>query len=388
MLSCGFAIPNRYTRYTTSMSGAKRKAARAAGSRKTNYVTHQHRAAALRDNAGPEQHPCLRTRHRLGQVRSVPRSRLRNPFLAPMPSAPASRLVPYLLLIIAALSFGGNWVVGRALQDAVPPFAMAFWRWLLALAILMPFAWTPLARDFPEMRRSWKLLFALGAAGVGGFAILSYWGLKFTAAINGALLNSSMPLFIITLSWAVLGLRVVARQSLGLLLSFTGVLCLISRGDPAVLLGLTMNVGDLMILAGMMCWSIYTVCLRWRPQSLHPMSFLFATILAGALLCFPLYVWEHASGERIRWDSGTAAGLLYLALFPSLIAFICWNHAVKTVGPNVAGLFLHLVPVFGTLFSMIFLGERLHWYHLGSALLVFAGIALTSWTPRPAAMRA
>lgn len=299
-----------------------------------------------------------------------------------MPAASTPRLIPYLLLILAAISFGGNWVVGRALHDAVPPFAIAFWRWTLALLFLIPFAWRPLARDLPELRRCWKVLFALGATGAGGFSILSYWGLHFTAAINGALLNSSMPLFIITLSWALLGLRIVTRQTIGLALSLSGVLCLIGRGDPAVLLSLKMNIGDLMILGGMVCWAIYTVCLRWRPQSLHPMSFLFATILAGALLCMPLYAWEYALGNRIRWDGDTAAGLTYLALFPSIVAFICWNQAVKAVGPNVAGLFLHLVPVFGTLFSMIFLGESLHWYHLGSALFVFAGIALTSWTPR------
>lgn len=309
-----------------------------------------------------------------------------------MPTAPASRFspgfVPYVLLIVVALSFGGNWVVGRALHDTVPPFAMAFWRWVLALLMVVPFAWKALARDRAELRRSWLLLFALGATGAGGFSILSYWGLNFTAAINGALLNSSMPLFIISLSWAILGQRISTFHALGLTLSLGGVLCLIGRGDPAVLLGLKMNVGDLLILGGMVCWSIYTVCLRWRPQSLHPMSFLAATLLAGALLSLPLYAWEHLGGMRVRWDGGTAAGLLYLALFPSVIAFICWNQAVRAVGPNVAGLFLHLVPVFGTLFSMMFLGERLQWYHLGSALLVFTGIALTSWAPRPAAVRA
>ena len=299
-------------------------------------------------------------------------------------SRPSPRLVPYLLLIVVALSFGGNWVVGRALNNTVPPFAIAFWRWLLAIVILLPFCWKPLVRDAAELRRSWKILFGLGAAGAGGFSILSYWGLNFTPAINGALLNSSMPLLIMSLSWAVFGLKILPRQGAGLLLSLVGVLCLVGRGDPRVLLDLKMNVGDLMILAGMVCWAIYTVCMRFRPQSLHAMSFLFTTILGGALTSLPFYLWEIAAGRHFEPTPATSLGLLYLAVFPSVIAFICWNHGVRTVGPNVAGLFLHLVPVFGTLFSMIFLGERLQWYHLGSALLVFAGIALTSWTPRAA----
>ncbi len=293
-----------------------------------------------------------------------------------------SRLVPYLLLIVVALSFGGNWVVGRALNNSVPPFAIAFWRWVLALAILLPFCWKPMVRDAAILRSSWKILLGLGATGAGGFSVLSYWGLNFTPAINGALLNSAMPLFIISLSWMFFSQRIVMRQAMGLALSLAGVLSLLGRGDPSVLLELKMNIGDLMILAGMVCWSIYTVCMRFRPQALHPMSFLYTTILGGALTSAPFYAWEIAAGQSFIWNSGNTLGLLYLALFPSIIAFICWNHGVRTVGPNVSGLFLHLVPVFGTLFSIFFLGEHMQWYHAGSALLVFAGIALTSWTPR------
>lgn len=297
-----------------------------------------------------------------------------------MTPSPSSRnLLPYLLLVIVALSFGGNWVVGRALQQDVAPFAMAFWRWAAALIILAPFALPRVRADRALIAASWKPLALLGAAGIGAFSVFTYWGLKYTAAINGALLNSSMPLFIIPLSWAVLGITVSARQGAGLALSLAGVLTLITRGDAQVLLGLSFNSGDLLILCGMIAWTIYTVYLRFRPAGLHPLSFLFATGLAGTLVCAPFYAFEMlAQGEFARFSLPTLAGIGYLGLFPSVIAFICWNQAVKSVGPNIAGIFLHLVPVTGTLFSMIFLGERLHLYHLAGALLVFAGIVLTS----------
>lgn len=290
-----------------------------------------------------------------------------------------SPFLPYTLLVIVALSFGGNWVVGRALQQDVAPFAMAFWRWAAALLILAPFALRHLAADRAALLAAWKPLAMLGALGIGAFSVFTYWGLKYTAAINGALLNSSMPLFIIPLSWAVLGLTVSARQGLGLALSLAGVVTLIARGDPAIVLGLSFNIGDLLILAGMIAWSVYTVYLKWRPAGIHPLSFLFATGVAGALVSLPFYLIEMAvQGEYVRFSLNTLLGIGYLGLFPSVIAFICWNQAVKAVGPNIAGFFLHLVPVTGTIFSMIFLGERLQLYHLAGAALVFAGIALTS----------
>lgn len=289
-----------------------------------------------------------------------------------------ARYTPYALLVVVALSFGGNWVVGRALQDAVPPFAMAFWRWVVALLLLAPLAARPLAADRARLAAAWKPLAALGALGIAAFSLLTYWGLKYTPAINGALLNSSMPVFIVVLSWAILGLAISHRQLAGLCLSLAGVLTLIAHGDFRAMMGLSFNVGDLLILGGMLSWSVYTVTLKWRPAGLHPLSFLFAIALAGVVLCAPFYALELARGEQLRLGPEALAGLLYLGVFPSIIAFICWNHAVKAVGPNIAGFFLHLVPVLGTAFSMLFLGERLQLYHLTGALLVFAGIALTS----------
>jgi len=287
----------------------------------------------------------------------------------------SSRGFAYLYLIITAASFGGNWVVGRALSNLVPPLAMTFWRWVVALIFVLPLAWRHVQRDRIAMMAGWRTLLMLGALGSTGFAVLSYWGLQYTAAINAALLNASMPLFILPLSFLVLGIRISAPQAGGLVLSLVGVMIIILRGDPNLLVSLRPNRGDVLIIGAVVCWSIYTVTLRSAPR-IHGMSFLFTTTLTGVLLNAPLYVWEIAQGARIILRTETIVGLVFLGIFPALIAFICWNAAVRTVGPNIAGLFLNLVPVFTAIFSMAFLGEKLYAYLVVGAIFVLGGVYL------------
>ena len=297
---------------------------------------------------------------------------------APLMAVPSeqSRRFAYLWLTITAASFAGNWVVGRALTGLVPPLAIAFWRWLIALAFLLPFAWPQVRRDAPAMIAGWRAVLSLGALGSSGFAVLSYWGLKYTEATNASLLNASMPLFILPLSLLILGVGISARQATGLALSLVGVLIIIVRGDPALLIALKPNPGDLLIIGAVVCWSAYTVVLRKSAPAIHGLSFLFALALAGVILNAPLYAWEIAHGARTVVGAQTIAGLVFLGLFPALIANICWNAAVRSVGPNVAGFFLNLVPVFTALFSMAFLGEKLYAYLVVGAAFVLGGVYL------------
>jgi drug/metabolite transporter (DMT)-like permease len=277
---------------------------------------------------------------------------------------------------MTAAFFAGNWVVGRALTGLVPPLAMSFWRWVIALVILLPFAWRHVQRDQADMIAGWRTVLSLGALGSSGFAVLSYWGLKYTEATNASLLNASMPLFILPLSVLILGTGISTRQTVGLIISLVGVIVIIVRGDWAILLSLTANPGDMLIVGAVLCWSMYTVVLRKSAPRIHPRSFLFAIALAGVVLNAPLYAWEIAQGARVVFSAKTAAGLFFLGLFPALLANICWNEAVRIVGPNVSGFFLNLVPVFTAAFSMSFLGEKLHPYLVLGAVLVLGGVYL------------
>ena len=291
-------------------------------------------------------------------------------------SARASAL-PYVLLLVAAASFGGNWVAARVVNFEVAPFALSFWRWAVAGALLFPLALPQLREDAPLIRRHWPKLVVFGAVGAGGFTLLGYWGVSYTTAINATLLNSSLPLFVVPLSWLLLGLTVSARQLLGLSLSLAGVLTIVSAGSLRTLAQLRLNPGDFLLLGGAFLWAVYTVTLRWRPP-LRPLSFLFNTIVAAAAVSAPFYAWEMWSGKMMSVTPVSIVTIGYLALFPSIIAYICWNQAVAMVGPNVAGFFNPVIPVFGILFAVIFLGEPLRAYHLAGFALVLGGVVLTS----------
>jgi drug/metabolite transporter (DMT)-like permease len=288
-----------------------------------------------------------------------------------------ARALPYLLLLVAAASFGGNWVAARIVNFDVPPFALSFWRWAIATAILLPFALAPLRDDAPLIRRHAAKLFVFGAVGAGGFTLLGYWGVSYTTAINATLLNSSLPLFVVPLSWLLLGLTVSGRQLAGLALSRAGVASIVSGGSLQTFARLTLNPGDFLILGGAFLWAIYTVTLKWRPP-LHALSFLFTTIVSAAAVSLPFYVWEMWTGRTVTVTPAALATIAYLAIFPSIVAYICWNQAVAALGPNIVGFFNPVIPVFGVVFAVIFLGEPLRAYHLTGFALVLGGVVLTS----------
>jgi drug/metabolite transporter (DMT)-like permease len=302
------------------------------------------------------------------------------PFLRLIPMAQSlasQRALPYVLLLISAASWGGNWAAARLVHLDVPPFAMTFWRWFLAAVILLPFAWGQLREDAPLIRRHAWSLAGFGIVGTAAFTMFGYWGVRYTSAINATLLNASLPLFIVPLSWLLLKLTVSGRQMAGLAFSLVGVLCILSAGEVGTLAQLSLNPGDFLVLAGALCWALYTVALKWRPP-IKPLSFLFMTLVFGSLFTVPFYAWEISAGYELVVNAKTLTILTYLALFPSVIAYICWNRAVPLVGPNVAGFFNPLIPVFGTLFAFVLLGEQLHPYHLAGFALVLIGVFLTS----------
>jgi drug/metabolite transporter (DMT)-like permease len=268
-------------------------------------------------------------------------------------------------------------VAARIVNFEVAPFALSFWRWTIAGVLLFPFALGQLRQDAPLIRMHWLKLLVFGAVGAGGFTLLGYWGVSYTSAINATLLNSSLPLFVVPLSWLLLRLTVSGRQLAGLALSLAGVASIVSGGSLQTFLQLKLNPGDFLILGGAFLWAVYTVTLKWRPP-LRALSFLFTTIVAAASVSLPFYLWEIGMG-RTMTVTPTAAGVItYLAIFPSIVAYICWNQAVAALGPNVVGFFNPVIPAFGILFAVAFLGEPFRAYHFAGFALVLAGVVLTS----------
>lgn len=290
---------------------------------------------------------------------------------------------PYLLLTLTSLFWSLNWVIGRAVVGQVPPVALAYWRWVLAVLFMLPFA-------IPQIRRSWPLIWKhrgvivmLGLVGTGFHNMISYIGLNYTTATNGVMLNSAIPVLIIILGALFFRQRIAALQIAGVTISLVGVFTILSKGHPETLTTFRFNIGDLIVLASMLLWALYTLMLRWRPEGIPPIALLCVCGVIGIVGMTPVYAWELSTGSQIKWSLPVVGAFIYLGLFPSFIGYIFWNKGVEQVGANVAGLFVHLMPVFGSVLSWLFLDERLFLFHLAGMALILAGIYLSTRSSKP-----
>jgi drug/metabolite transporter (DMT)-like permease len=287
------------------------------------------------------------------------------------------RVSPYLLLSLANLFWAGNWIVGRGIRDDVPPLALSFWRWVIALAFLLPLAWPYLRRDRALLLAGWRWLLLFGILGTCLYNALAYLGLQQTEAVNGLLLNSFIPAVIVLLAWLFQGKRLRNVETAGIIISFLGVLAIIARGDPRTLLLLSLNVGDFWILLSVVAWAVYTLLLPHRPTA-HPLAFLFAIAVIGLVATLPFYLLEIHGGRQIASSPASWLAIGYAGIFPAFLGFIFWNKGVEQVGAAQAGLFLHLMPAFGIVLAAVFLGERLLNFHYIGIALIFSGIFLTT----------
>lgn len=283
----------------------------------------------------------------------------------------------WLLMLLPPLFWAGNAVMGRAVAGAVPPIGLAFWRWTLGTLIILPFAWKHLRHDLSPLLAGWKDVLVLGTLGIGLFNTFQYIALNSTTALNSVMLQSSMPVLIVLMSLLLFGDRVRPAQGLGIVVSLIGATTLISHGDPAVLLGLQLNIGDVWMLAAIAIYAAYTTLLRRKP-TVHGLSFVVATFAVGAVELLPFYVWESITQRAVEPTAVTFLAVGYVALFPSIVAYLCFNRVVELVGANTAGLAIHLVPVFGSLLAVLFLGEQPHLYHGVGIALIATGIALAT----------
>lgn len=299
-----------------------------------------------------------------------------------MTSAPLQvwRAAP-VLLALGVLFWAGNSIVGRALAGQVSPFALSFWRWLGALVLVTPFAWRGLKTDLPILRRSWGLILALAATGVTSFGVLLYFGLQTTTALNSVLLQAAIPPLVMLFAWVGPRERTGRHELAGVALSMLGVLAVIAKGRPWDLLHLGLNRGDGLILVGVALYAVYSLLLRRRPQ-VAPLSLLWATFAVSALALAPAYLIELASGDAPPPTWRVAAGVAYVAAFPSFLAYLFYNRGIELIGAARASQYLHLQPVFGAVLAVLLLGERFHAYHAAGVVLIAAGIGVSAWAAR------
>jgi drug/metabolite transporter (DMT)-like permease len=289
-----------------------------------------------------------------------------------------------LLLAATMLFWAGNSIAGRAMSGIVPPMTLTFWRWVLASLLVAPLAWKHLKTDGPTLRRHWKLVVLLSLSGVASFGALLYWGLESTTALNSLLMQAAIPPLILFFGFVLLRDRVGPGALLGVVLSLLGVLVVISEGRPWALLSLHLNPGDGIILIGVVLYAAYSLLLRRRPQ-VHPLSLLFVTFVLAAVFTAPLYIHELIEGRLPHLTPEAFLGIGYVALFPSFLAYLCFNRGVELIGPGPAGQYMHLMPVFGAVLAVALLGEPFHPYHAAGVVLIGLGIAATAFMGRPKA---
>lgn len=283
----------------------------------------------------------------------------------------------YLLLSLTSLFWSGNVVLGRFVAAYIPPITLSVIRWSGAFVILLPFAARHLARDWPLIRRHAGLLTLLALTGFSAYNTMAYYGLHFTTAINGLLLQSVAPLFVAVWSFVLFRDHLSVRQAIGILLSLAGVVVIVCRGSLEILLAIAFNRGDLWFVVALLVYAFYAAMLRVRPP-IHPLSFLAVGMGGGALLLLPAMALEIAAGQSMVFDYVTALSLLYVCIFPSLLGYLFLNRGIELVGANRAAPFIHLVPVFGSVLAIALLGERLQFFHAVGYLLVLAGITLAT----------
>lgn len=285
-----------------------------------------------------------------------------------------------VLLSITTLLWAGNFIVGRAVHNTVPPIALAFLRWSIAGSIATMLANRHLRPDIAEMRRHWRVVLILSVTGVAVFNTFVYIGLRSTSAINGLLLQSTLPALIMACSYLVFRERAGWTQFAGITVSFAGVVEVITHGEPESLLHTPLNPGDVWIFIALFFYAAYSVTLRRRPR-VHPASLLAVTFLLGAAMLLPFVIWESLSGDRLHADLPTLLAVGYVSVCPSLISYFCFNRAVELIGANRAGHYIHLMPIFGSLLAVLLLGEKFRLFHAIGAVLIFAGIAFATRSP-------
>lgn len=295
---------------------------------------------------------------------------------------------PHFLLLVTTLCWAGNITLGKvATEGYVPPFALAFWRWLLALLILLPFAWPGLKRTLPLLRGHWGFVVLLAILGVGSYNTAQYWGLTHTTALNTSVVLASMPAFMFLGTWLAGQERANSWQLAGLAAVTVGILLVAFQGSPARALSLTFNIGDLAILFGVATWVAYSVLIRRLPKGIDPLGLLAVLIGIGIVPIAPFWAWELATQPFPKATWAGAGIVAYTAIFPALVAYICWNRAVALGGANLAGIMNNLTTVFAVILAVLLLGEAFLWYHAVGMALVFAGIycaAIRGRRPAPA----
>lgn len=279
----------------------------------------------------------------------------------------------YLLVALAPLCWAGDIVIARGISNAITPFSLVFWRWFLAFLFLLPFSWKLAKADYPVVKESWGTMCLLSVLGISGFISLLYFGVHSTTAINSALIQTLLPGIIVLLCLIIYKEKTSRQQLFGLAICFVGAAYVVTQGNLVDAKKLTFVSGDLLLLIATVLYGLYSSLLPKSPK-MHPLSFLFYLSAIGVVTLFPFYLFELFTIGPFQLNKVVIGSILYVAIFPSIVAYICWNKGIELLGPTTTGLFINLIPIFAAILAVPFLKETFAMFHLVGMILIFTGI--------------
>ncbi len=289
----------------------------------------------------------------------------------------------YLFAIGATAFWSGNFIVARGLSESIPPISLAFWRWVVAVVVFLPFALKPLIAEWDALKANLPYLSIVSVLGITIFNTLIYLAGHTTTAINLSLISITFPVFIVILSRIFFGELITVSKGVGIIIVAIGVIVLITKGAPSRLLHLSFAIGDVWMLAAAIIFAIYSILVKHKPEQLSIWAFQLSTFILGLIFLFPFFIWEYATAPPVAFDTKTVGSILYVGVFASLSAFVLWNKAIVAVGPSKAGMIYYTLPLFSGLLAYLFLQEDISMIHFYSALLIVSGI-LTANYEKPA----
>ena len=280
----------------------------------------------------------------------------------------------YLFALGATAIWSGNFIIARGLSESISPISLAFWRWVVAVIVFLPFAIKSLVAEWDILKNNLPYLSITALLGITTFNTLIYLAGHTTTAINLSLISITFPIFIVILSRFFYGEAITVNKGIGILLVAAGVVLLITKGTPSILLHLSFAIGDVWMLMAAFIFAIYSLLLKRRPEKLSIWAFQLSTFILGLIFLFPFFIWDCATVSPVEFDTKTIFAILYVGIFASLSAFVLWNKAIVTVGPTKAGMIYYTLPLFSGTLAYLFLKEDIGILHFYCALLIISGI--------------
>ncbi len=285
----------------------------------------------------------------------------------------------YLFAIGATVLWSGNFIIARGLSESIPPISLAFWRWVVAVIVFLPFALKPLIAEWDILKKNIPYLSIIALLGITVFNTLIYLAGHTTTAINLSLISITFPVFIVILSRFFFRELITVNKAVGIIIVAIGVILLITKGSPSRLLHLSFAIGDVWMLAAAMIFAVYSILLKRKPEQLSIWALQLSTFILGLMFLFPFYMWEYIIAPPVAFDAKTVGSILYVGIFASLCAFVLWHKAIVAVGPSKAGMIYYTLPLFSGFLAYLFLREDISMVHFYSMLLIVSGILTANY---------